>query len=328
MSQVLSQEEVDALLNGLSDGEIETATDEIEDQSGIRKYDLTSQDRIARGRMPTLEMATERFVRLFRTSLLMLLRRSVGVNVLSVGMVKYGEFINQTPLPASLNVFTMKPLRGKALLVFEAQIIFTIIDIMFGGSGQSPYKVEGRDFTHIENNIIKKLSQSTLKDFETVWQIIETVKIDYVKSETNPQFAQVAMPTDVVVVIKLEIDMDFASGQITFCIPYSTVEPVSKKLQAGYQAEALDVDQKWGKRIMKGLQNSQLNLKVNLGQTELRGKEIVNLKKGDVIPLDQYCNEGLNIYVEDIPKFKGHPGIYRSNQAILISKLIAVGEEE
>ncbi len=328
MSQVLSQEEVDALLNGLSDGEIEAAKDDIQDPSGIRDYDLTNQDRITRGRMPTLEMIMEKFTRLFRATLLVLLRKTVGVNVLSVGMAKYGDFMKKIPLPASLNVFKMTPLRGNGLLIIESTIIFTLIDIIFGGSGRSAYKIEGRDFTSIENNIVKKLVLSALKDFKTVWEIIKELDIEYVKSETNPQFAQIALPTDVVIVIKLELDMDFTTGTMAFCIPYGTVEPINTKLQAGYQEEKLDVDQKWLNRIIKGLKDSTINLKVNLGQTELKGREIVNLKKGDVIPLDQYCNEYLNIYVEDIPKFKGHPGVYRSNQAILITEMISSEKEE
>ena len=329
MSQVLSQEEVDALLNGLSDGEVETtAQDVIKDPSSVRDYDLTRQDSISRDRMPALEMITEKFVRLFQKTLLLLLRKTVVVNVLSVGMAKYGDFIQKIPLSTSLNVFKMAPLKGNALLVIDSNIIFTIIDIIFGGSGRSPFKVDGRDFTNIEKNIVKKVVLSALKDLETVWELIKKLDIAYVKSETNPQFAQIALPADGVVIIKLELDMEFTKGAMTFCIPYATVEPIINKLQAEYQMEKRDIDQKWAKGMVKGLRNSTITLTVNLGQTELKGKEIVNLKKGDVIPLDQYCNESLNIYVEDILKFKGHPGVYRSNQAILITELIDSVKEE
>jgi flagellar motor switch protein FliM len=328
MSQVLSQEEVDALLNGLSDGEIKTTQNVIEEPSGVQSFDLTSQDKITRGRMPTLEMITEKFARSFRTTLWMLLKKNIDINVLSVGMAKYGDFMKKIPIPTSLNVFKMTPLRGNSLLILESDIIFRLIDIVFGGSGQSVFKIEGREFTNIENNIIKKIVLNALKDFESVWQTTKDLKIEYMRSETNPQFAQIALSTDVMVFIKLELDIDYATGAMTFCIPYATIEPISKKLQAEYQAEKLDVDQKWTNRIISGIKDSTINLKVNLGQTQLKGREIVNLKKGDVIPLDQYCNESLSVYAENILKFRAHPGVYRSNHAILINELIGREKED
>ncbi len=323
MSNILSQGEVDALLHGLSGGKIDTAQKEVYDQSVAHSYDLTSQDRITRGRMPTLEMATEKFARVFRSTLLSLLRKVVNVNIVSVDLMKYGEFMKKTPLPATLNVFKMDPLQGVSLLIIESRVIFALVDIIFGGSGQGQFKVEGRDFTNIENSVIKKIVLCALEDFQSVWKTIIDLNFVYVKSEINPQFAQIAVPTDVVVVMQMEIDMDFTSGTMAFCIPYSTLEPIKEKLQTGYQADKLEVDKAWSNRFTKILSSTEVALTVELGKTELSGREIINLKKGDVIPLNQDCSTGLNIYLEDILKFKGQPGVYRGNMAAEMTEFIA-----
>lgn len=326
MSQILSQEEVDALLTGVSDGEIETAQEETYDPSSVRKFDLTGQDRIVRGRMPALEITTEKFARVFRTTLLSLLRKVININTLSVGMIKYGEFIKSIPIPTSLHAFKMDPLKGSSLLVIESRVVFALVDIIFGGSGRAGFKIEGRDFTNIENNLIKRIVLKVLSDFKEVWKAIIQLDVVYQRSESNPQFMQIVAPTDVVIVLQFEIDLEFSSGIMTFCIPYSTIEPIREKLQGSYQADRLEVDKEWADRFKEGLRCSKVNLTVELGRTKLSGREIINLKNGDVILLDQYCSSDLDIYVEDVLKFKGQPGIYKGNRAVEISKFI-VGKE-
>jgi len=318
MSQVLSQEEVDALLKGVSDGEIETEQEEVRDPSAVRQYDLTGQERVVDQRMPTLEMATEKFTRIFRTTLSSLLKKIVTTSGTSVNVVKYGNFIKAIPVPASLHVFQMKPLGGSALLVIEPQVAFTLVDLIFGGSGREAYKVEGRDFTLIENNLIKRVALSALSDFEKVWEDIIQIEVAYQRSETNPQFAQIVMPSEVVVVMQFEIDMGFSSGEMSFCIPYSSIEPFRNKLQVNYQTETLEVDKKWAAKFAERLQTSKVTLSVELGKAELSGREVINLKRGDVIPLEQHYSDNLNVYVEDVLKFKGQPGSYKGSQAVEI----------
>jgi len=323
MSKVLSQGEVDALLHGLSDGTIDTEQKGGSEPSVAQPYDLTSQDRITRGRMPTLEMATEKFGRLFRTTLLSLLRKIVNINIVSVDMMKFGEFMKKVPLPASLNVFKMEPLRGISLFVIDARIIFGLVDIIFGGSGKGHYEVEGRDFTNIENRVISKVVHSALADLKTVWQSIMDIDFVYVKSETNPQFAQVAVSTDVVVVIQLEVDMEFDSGTMMICIPYATVEPIKEKLQTGYQADKQEIDTVWAEKFARGLSTTDVSLTVELGRAVLKGNEVKNLKRGDVIPLNQDCGAGLNIYLEKVLKMKGNPGVYRGNMAVELTEFVS-----
>ncbi len=322
MSNILSQEEIDVLLKGLSGGEIETDRAEQREPGDFIPYDLTSQDRIIRGRMPTFEMMTERFARLYRLSLSSLLRRVVGVSALSVEMMKFGEFLKTLPVPTSLHIFRMEPLRGSGIFVVESKVIFALVDILFGGSGQSSFKIEGREFTAIENRLIKRAVLSALTDFEKAWKSILDVKIGHQRSEINPQFAHIVPLTDVVVVVHFEIEMEFSSGIVSVCIPYSMLEPVREKLQAGFQSDALEVDREWANRFKEGLMSSRVELIVELGRSEVSGKEIVDLKKGDVIMLDRYRVDPLDIFVEGVQKLTAFPGVYKGSSAIQIAGTI------
>ncbi len=322
MSNILSQEEIDVLLKGLSGGEIETDRAEQREPGDFIPYDLTSQDRIIRGRMPTFEMMTERFARLYRLSLSSLLRRVVGVSALSVEMMKFGEFLKTLPVPTSLHIFRMDPLRGSGIFVVESKVIFALVDILFGGSGQSSFKIEGREFTAIENRLIKRAVLSALTDFEKAWKSILDVKIGHQRSEINPQFAHIVPLTDVVVVVHFEIEMEFSSGIVSVCIPYSMLEPVREKLQAGFQSDALEVDREWANRFKEGLMSSRVELIVELGRSEVSGKEIVDLKKGDVIMLDRYRVDPLDIFVEGVQKLTAFPGVYKGSSAIQIAGTI------
>lgn len=322
MAEILSQEEVDALLTGVSEGEVETEQPEEQEPSEAQVYDLTGQEKVVRGRMPALETTAERFARKFRTTLSSVLRQVVSVNTLSVHVTKYEEFIKTIPVPASLNLFKMNPLKGSALFVIESRVVFALVDIIFGGSGRETVKIEGREFTIIENNLIKKIALNALSDFEDVWKIIVQFDVVYQGTETNPQFVQLVAATDIVIVMQFEVDMGFSAGKISFCIPSLMVEPISKKLQAGYQEDTYVADKEWTNSFNESLRNANVNLVVELGKTELNGREITNLKEGDVICLDQYCTDSLNVYVEDVLKLKGYPGIYKGGRAVEISKFI------
>jgi flagellar motor switch protein FliM len=318
MSQILSQEEVDALLRGISGGQVETEPEEAHDPGDVVTYDLTSQDRIIRGRMPTLEMTNEKFVRMFRTTLSALMRKVVSVSTLAVDMIKFGEFLKTVPVPTSLHLFRMDPLRGSAIIVLESKLIFTLVDILFGGTGRDAYKVEGREFTAIENDLIKRVVLSAMGDIEKAWKSIIEVKVAYQRAEVNPQFVQIVPPTDIVVVINFEVEVEYTTGILSLCLPYAMLEPVRERLHAGFQSEQLEVDKTWMNRFHEGLLKAKVDLVVELGKTDISGSEVVLLKKGDVIPLDQYASDPLNVYVEGVMKFSGAAGVFRGNKAIEI----------
>ncbi len=322
MSQILSQEEVDALLRGVSDGEIETEADDLGDDSGVVPYDLTSQERIIRGRMPTLDIINQRFSRLFRNSLSAALRKVLDVSAVSTDTVKFGEFIKSLPVPASLHIFRMAPLRGFALLVAESKMVFALVDSFFGGSGDAKMKIEGRDFTAIEQKIIKKVVLMMLQDLEKAWVPIHDVEMAFVRSEVNPQFAAIVPPTDVVVVILFEVEMDQVSGTITVCLPYSTIEPIIGKLKAGFQSDQLEMDLAWVKRLRERLDVAEVDVNVRLGETSVTSQEFTELKEGTILQLDTDVSDELAVFVGGVEKFRGYPGVVRGNKAVKISQIV------
>ena len=327
MTNILSQEEVDALLRGISGGEIETEVEESHEPGEVIPYDLTSQDRIIRGRMPTLEMTNEKFARTFRSTLSSLLRKVISITAVSADTIKFGEFLKTLPVPTSLHLFRMDPLRGTAIFIVESKIIFTLVDIIFGGTGTEAFKIEGREFTAIETNLIKKVVLGALTDLEKCWKSIIDLKISYQRAEVNPQFAQIVPSADVVVVMNFEIEVESTSGVASICIPYSMIEPIKEKLSAGFQSEQMEVDKVWANRFRSSLLNSYIDYFVELGRAQVSAKDIGNLKKGDVIQLEHYASDPLDIYVAGIKKFIGYPGNYKGNQAVQISSIVT-GKEE
>ena len=326
MPQILSQEEVDALLRGISGGDIETEVEDILDPTAVTLYDLTSQDRIIRGRMPTLEMVNEKFARLLRTSLSSLMRKVISVNAVSVDMIKFGEFLKTLPVPTSIHLFRMEPLRGNAIFIMESKIIFTLVDILFGGTGKEFFKVEGREFTSIENSLIRKVIMNALVDLEKAWKSLIDLTITYQRSEVNPQFAQIVSLTDVVVVVNFEIEVEYNTGIMSLCIPYSSLEPIRDKLQAGFQAEQMDIDKVWAERFKDNLSLSRVEIVIELGKSFLKGRDIVEFKKGDVVVLDHDSSLPLFVLVEGVPKFLCKPGTFKGSQAVQISRIIEANE--
>jgi len=322
MSQILSQEEVDALLRGVTDGEIETEMEYVPDESGIVPYDLTSQERIIRGRMPTLDIINQRFSRLFRNSLSSAIRKILDISAVSTDTVKFGEFVKSLPVPASLHIFKIEPLRGFALLVAESKLVFALVDTFFGGTGEAKMKIEGRDFTTIEQRMIKKVVLMVLEDLEAAWKPVHSVNMSFVRSEVNPQFAAIVPPTDVVVVIMFEVELDQVNGTLTICLPYSTIEPIIAKLRAGFQSDQLEVDQAWINRLRDRLSEASVEVVAELGTTTMSGKEFLDMRVGDVFSLDQDADDEMLIRVEGIPKFKGMPGVIKGNKAVRLTKLI------
>lgn len=318
MEKILSQDEVDALLRGLSDGEIEAAKEASEVMDGIRAYDLTSQDRIVRGRMPTLEIINDRFARLHRVTLSGSLRRIIDITVTQTEMIKFGEFIRTLPVPTSLHILKLDPLRGHVLLVVESRLIFNLVDCFFGGTGRSSFKIEGRDFTSIEHRVISKLVKTALKDLDQAWKPVTPVSFQFVRSEVNPQFATIVPPSDLVIVIHFEMELDRLIGKMILCLPYSTIEPIRSKLYASFQSDQLEVDLEWMERFKRRLREVGVEMIVELGHTTIKGRELLNMEVGDVILLDKDITDPITVKVQGIPKFKAVPGKHKGNQAFQV----------
>jgi flagellar motor switch protein FliM len=322
MEKVLSQAEVDALLRGLSDGEINAEQEQKEELDGIRGYDLTNQDRIIRGRMPTLEIINDRFAKLIRTTMSASLRKVIDVTVTQTEMVKFGEFIRTLPVPTSLHILRMDPLRGHVLLVVESRLVFNLLDCFFGGTGKATIKIEGRDFTAIEQKVIQKVVTMVLKDLELSWKPVVPITFQSVRAEINPQFATIVPPTELVIAIHYDLELDHLIGKITLCLPYSTIEPIRSKLYARYQSEQLEVDLEWIERVKRQLREVEVDILVELGKGQMTGRELLQINTGDTLVLDQYVDDPLLVKIEGIPKYRGFAGISKGLHVVKIHREI------
>ena len=318
MAKILTQDEVDALLKGMGGGEVETETDDGGGGEGITPYDLTNQDRIIRGRMPTLEIINDRFARFFRQSMSTALRKVIDISAFSIDMIKFGEFMRALPVPTSLHIFKADPLRGHAIMVIETKLVFNLVDSFFGGSGRGYIKVEGRDFTPIESRLVTKVIKMALEDLEKAWNPVHPLTLSYVRGETNPQFASVVAPTEVVIVIKFEVELEQTVGTLIICLPYSTIEPIRSKLYAGFQSDQLEVDTAWINRFIERVREAEVNMQIELGRTMITGEDIMNLAIGDVIVLKHDVKEPLEVKVEGVPKFKVFAGTSRGQKAVRV----------
>lgn len=329
MNQVLSQSEVDALLAAVSDGDVSTADSKPNDGNGATKvddrkvvaYDLTSQDRIIRGRLPQLEVIYEKFMRAFRVSLSSSLRKIASITLTSTEFLKFGEFINTLPMPTCMSVLRFGNLRGSALLVIESKLAYALVDSFFGGADRPYTKIDGKDFTPIELSIVRRVVELAINDLENAWASVEKIGCSFVRTEVNPQFVGIVPPTDVVIASTFDVELENATGTISIVIPYATIEPIKQKLQNGFQVESDQTDKKlWTAIIKEQLMETDLDIKVNLGETEIKLKDLMTLKVGDVIPLDQDATGEFDIQVEQVKKFKGYYGIHHGTVAVQVTR--------
>ena len=310
MGSVLAQDEVDALLAGVASDEIDIEEDEDEyDPSEVVPFDLTAQDRIIRGRMPTLEIIHDRFVRMFRLSLSTSLRKVVDISVRSTELIKFGEFLKTLPVPSSMNLFRMTPLRGNAIMVLETRLVFTLIDMFFGGNGELE---------------VKRVIISALEDLQSSWRPVFPVQINYARAETNPQFVAIVPHSEIVIVVTFDVEIGRAPMSVTLCVPYSMIEPVRSRLNAGFQSEQDEKDNTWSNRFTKNLNMSHIELVALLGQTELTVRDFLNLQQDDLIYLEHETQQPISILANGIEKFRGFQGSYKGHKAINVSKLVYV----
>jgi len=325
MNQVLSQDEINALLKGLSEGEVEQKSEDAAPEApaeGIRQYDLSSQERIIRGRMPTLELIHDRFCRSFRLSLSKFLGKPAFVNVGGIEIIKFGAFMKKLALPSSLHVYRMPPLSGYAMMVVSTPLVFAIVDSLFGGGGSGKVKIEGREFTAIESRLIGKVVMQALDVLKDAWSPVHPVDFVYVRSEFNPLAAGIVPPTDVVIVVNIEIELEQESSSISFCTPYSTIEPLRQKLTAGFQSARLESDSGLMHRMERHIREADVNMMVELGKGKITTQALANLKAGDILQLDTSPAEQAIIKVEGVPKYKGFVGAYRGSKAVRIDSPI------
>lgn len=325
MSQdFLSQEEVDALLKGVT-GETDEAPAE-ETPGGVKNYDLGRQERIVRGRMPTLELINERFARLLRIGLFNYMHKGSEVSVGPIKVQKYSEFIRNLVVPTNLNLVTVKPLRGTALVVFDPNLVFLVVDSMFGGDGRFHTRVEGRDFTPTEQRIIQGLLSVFFSEYEKAWKPVFEIKFDYVRSEMNTQFANIATPSEIVVAITFTIELNGNTAEMHLCLPYAMIEPIRDMLYSTMHSEQAGADKRWTSTLTRQLQLAEVELVVALGSGEVSLGDIVNMKVGDVLPIQM--DERVQATVDGVPLMNCRYGVRNGQYALKVESFQAREEAE
>ncbi len=321
--QILTQVEVDALLKGLSNGDIKTEAGRQEEKGGIRPFDFSSQERTVRGRMPALEMINEKFCRSARGLLFNLLRKSVDISPEGVKAEKYEEFLRNLQVPSSLNVFQINGLRGQGVLALDPNLVFLIVDSYFGGDGRFHTRIEGRDFTNVEQAVVRKVVDIIFQEMNEIWRTVHQVEFKLVRSEMNPQFVNIMGHIEPVIVSTFKMDIESLSNKFILCIPFSSLEPIRDKL-CGIQKVDFNeaVDRKWSASLLEQFGNVPLSVSGEMGEALISVSELLGLKAGDIIQLDRKIREPLTLSIEGIPKLVARPGVMDNNYALKIQSAI------
>ena len=317
MQDLLSQDEIDALLHGVDDGDIDTDGDAPE--GGVASYDLTTQDRIVRGRMPTLEMINERFARYTRISMFNLLRRTADVSVGGINIQKFGEYVHTLYVPTSLNMVKFRPLRGTGLVVFDAKLVFKLVDNFFGGDGRHA-KIEGREFTPTELRVVRMVLDQIFIDLKEAWRAVLPIDFDYYNSEVNPSMANIVSPSEVVVVSTFHVELDGGGGEMHITIPYSMIEPIREMLDAGLQTDSDEFDDRWIKSLRQDIMSASVSLECDLITDTIKLGDVVGINEGDIIPIEM--PETHFIKVNGIPLFTTEVGQSNGNLALKVNEII------
>ena len=313
VQDLLSQDEIDALLHGVDDGLVQT--DNAAEPGAVKSYDLTSQDRIVRGRMPTLEMINERFARYTRISMFNLLRRSADVAVGGVQVMKFGEYVHSLYVPTSLNLVKIKPLRGTALFILDAKLVFKLVDNFFGGDGRHA-KIEGREFTPTELRVVRMVLEQAFIDLKEAWQAIMEVNFEYINSEVNPAMANIVGPSEAIVVSTFHIELDGGGGDLHVTMPYSMIEPVREMLDAGFQSDLDDQDERWVNALRQDVMDVDVPIGATVARRQLRLRDILHMQPGDIIPVDM--PETMIMRANGVPAFKVKMGSHKGNLALQV----------
>lgn len=317
---ILSQDEVDALLSGLGDGDLETEKQDLDEHGKPRRYDFGNEERIIRGRMPTLEMINERFGRYLRISLFNMLRRSAEISVSGVQVMKFSEYVHTLFVPTSLNLIQLQPLRGTGLVVFEPKLVFTLLDNYFGGEGRFPARIEGREFTATELRVIRMVLNLCFEDLTEAWSPVMPVNFEFINHEVNPQFANIVSPSEVVVISTFHIELDGGGGDLHITLPYSMLEPIRELLDTGLQSDRSADDGRWGRAMREELMIAEVQLSSTLAKTRLSLEQVRQLKVGDIIPIDM--PKEVVAMVEDVPMFRATYGEHNDKAALKVTKII------
>ncbi|MCL4747539.1 MAG: flagellar motor switch protein FliM [Burkholderiaceae bacterium] len=321
--QFLSQEEVDALLDGVNGDAL--PSDDDGDTSGVKTYDLAKQERIVRGRMPTLEIVNERFARNLRLALFNFIRRNPEISVGQAKIQKYSAFLRNIVVPTNINVMQVRPLRGSGLVICEPNLVFTMIDSLFGGNGKLQTRIEGRDFSPTEQRIIQRVVELVCDEYRKAWKDVFPLELEYVRSEMHTQFANIATPSEIMVTTSFEIEIGETGGAMHFCIPYSTLEPIRDTLYSPVRADHHESDRRWVNMLTQQIQVAEVDLVAELADTTATIEQLISLKPGDFIELDM--RETIEAKVDNVPVFECRYGVSNGRYSVRIQSMLTAGAQ-
>ncbi|MBT3348682.1 MAG: flagellar motor switch protein FliM [Thiotrichales bacterium] len=323
MDDLLSQDEVDALLGGLGGGDID-AEEGLSVDGDVFSFDFTVQDGVTRAKMPALEMIAERFAREHRVTIYNMLHKTAEIGVIGVDVINFHDFIKHLYLPTSLNLVEMKPFSGTALITFDPKLVFSIVDYYFGGLGKYAFRIEGREFTIVENRVIKIMLDKFFADMVSAWDVVESIEFNSVGAEVNPQFASIVGPLDPVAVISFSVDIEGAGGEMHLVIPYAMLDPVRKILESEVQARSGSLDQRWFDELHKDVETVEVELDCQLAEAKMTIEDVVNMEAGDIIPIDM--PESALLKVDEVPVLRGSIGMHDGCKAIRVTEGVEVPE--
>ena len=313
----LSQEEVDALLEGVT-GESQKLVEEVHERGEVRAYNISSQERIVRGRMPTMEIVNERFARNLRVGLFNFIRRSPEISVGPVTVQRYSAFLRELAVPTNFNIVAIRPLRGSGLIVCEPALVFGVIDTLYGGIGKFQARIEGRDFSATEQRVINRLIDVITDEYKKAWKGIYPLELEYQRSEMQPQFANIATPSEIVISTSFQLEIGEITGAIHFCMPYATLEPIRDVLYSSTQGDSIEVDRRWVNVLTQEIQAAEVTLVAELARADATIEQLLAMKPGDFIELDR--EPRIQATVEGVPVFECQYGTHNAKYAIRIDK--------
>lgn len=325
-TDILSQDEVDALLHGVDDGAVDTSADEDLMDGEARSFDFNNQERIIRGRLPTLEMINERFARYFRVSFFNMLRKTPEISINGIQMIKFSEYIHTLFVPTSLSLIKMQPLKGTGMIMLDPKLVFIVVDNFFGGDGSIHAKIEGREFTSTELRVIEKVVHMCFEDLVKAWEPIMPVEFDYHNHEVNPHLANIVSPTEVIVVSSFHIELEGGGGDIHVVLPYSMIEPIRSILDAGVQSDMSEIDDRWSVLLKEELMHAKVELTALFAEKDLRVSDLIDLQEGDIIPIEM--PDQVVLMADDMPIIRGKFGAHEENAAVCVENIYELLDTE
>ena len=308
---VLSEEEIDALLTGVDSGDVDTDEESL-DEDEVRGYDLTSQDKVVRGRLPTLEMIGEKFARQFRVDLQQLLRYTIDVGAGGVQVLKFSEYVQTLFVPTSLTLAKISPFMGASLIVMDAKLVYRLVDRLFGGQGAN-MDADARDFTPTEQRVIQRVQESMARVYEDAWSEVMDVSVQPNGREINPGLLNQFSADDVMMVSTFRLEMASGGGELHIAIPYESLEPFKSVLDSRLRVDGEEVDRSWNRRLELGLLATDVALNCEVATKRVALKELMRLQVGDVIEIDM--PELHTVEVNQVPVFQGKLVESRGNLA-------------